>query len=303
MTVRLIRNRDALEVDLIGLRDMGQDLIQGEGDDRESLTADFLAWDKRASITLRQSFHGSSWMDPTPASSFADFRNLNYPMPENYSDFEGNLIQQDVEVKIRRIEDILQTLHLYEGGGGGENEGPHGATDGPAQREPEPAATGHQPQRASSNSVGNDAAKRVFVIHGRDEILRLEVEDLIHKATDGEPVILAQEANQGMTIIEKLETTLGSQSDHAVVLLSGDDFGGLNGDDSSPRARQNVILELGFAMARLGRNRVTLLRGEGVEMPSDVAGMSYHPTTDSAWKVSLLSELKISGFTVDHGKI
>ena len=52
MTVRLIRNRDALEVDLIGLRDMGQDLIQSEGDYRESLTADFLAWDKRASITL-----------------------------------------------------------------------------------------------------------------------------------------------------------------------------------------------------------------------------------------------------------
>lgn len=57
-------------------------------------------------------------------------------------------------------------------------------------------------------------------------------------------MILHEQANQGRTIIEKVEA-YSPAAGFAIILLTPDDIGGKTGDTPRPRARQNVILELG----------------------------------------------------------
>jgi predicted nucleotide-binding protein len=42
-------------------------------------------------------------------------------------------------------------------------------------------------------------------------------------------------------------------------------------------ARQNVSLELGLILTRVGRRRVAILHKPPVELPSDMAGLNYIP--------------------------
>jgi predicted nucleotide-binding protein len=120
-----------------------------------------------------------------------------------------------------------------------------------------------------------------------------------------EPVVLADQIGGGaVTLIEKLEEHLGENSSatFAVIVMTGDDIGRLNedGEELKPRARQNVVLELGYAMGSLGRRRVAILHENGVELPSDIGGVAYYPLDSAgAWKTRLLGELKAAGIVVN----
>lgn len=142
------------------------------------------------------------------------------------------------------------------------------------------------------------APKRVFVVHGHDhqslDQLRLLLMDL-----QLEPVIVQHMPGSGDTLIEKLEH-VGS-TDYACVLLTPDDEGrARNSDDRlRPRARQNVILELGMVLARLGRQRVAiLLKGKSPERPSDIDGLIYIPFSNHVkeTKNKLVANLHDAGF-------
>jgi predicted nucleotide-binding protein len=118
-------------------------------------------------------------------------------------------------------------------------------------------------------------------------------------------VILHDQADQGRTIIEKFEDH-AAEAVFAVVVLTRDDIGVLATDDRElqPRARQNVVFELGFFFGALGRNRVVILFEEGVELPSDLGGLLYIPLDDrGAWKVTLARELKAASIEVDANKL
>lgn len=86
-----------------------------------------------------------------------------------------------------------------------------------------------------------------------------------------QPIILHEQANQGRTVMEKVEAH--GQVDFAVVLLTPDDEGCAKGGTPEPRARQNVLLELGYFLGRLGRDKVCALKRGTVEIPSDFAGV------------------------------
>jgi predicted nucleotide-binding protein len=92
----------------------------------------------------------------------------------------------------------------------------------------------------------------------------------------------------------------------AVVLLTADDRGGTMKtayDAQKPRARQNVILELGFFLGKLGRKRVCAIYQEGVEIPSDYSGVVFVPLdADGAWRMKLTRELKAAGLEVDMNR-
>ena len=110
--------------------------------------------------------------------------------------------------------------------------------------------------------------KRVFIVHGHDDKIKLDVARFLEKL-NLEPVILHEQANQGKTIIEKIE----SETDvgYGIVLYTPCDKGGTKDTDFENmkfRARQNVIFEHGFLIARLGRNRVCALLDGEVEQPS-----------------------------------
>ena len=96
-----------------------------------------------------------------------------------------------------------------------------------------------------------------------------------------DPIILQNLPAAGDTIIEKLERYLGERGDvgFACVLLTPDDEGYPAGQSElrKYRARQNVILELGMVLGRLGRRCVAILHKESVELPSDIAGLIYIP--------------------------
>jgi len=111
-----------------------------------------------------------------------------------------------------------------------------------------------------------------------------------------EPVILHEQANGGRTVIEKFESYSGVA--FAVVLLTPDDRGGLVSDSFEAqqlRARQNVILELGYFIGKLGRQHVCALHKGGTDIPSDISGVVYIPMDAAgAWKLQLGKELKAS---------
>jgi hypothetical protein len=109
---------------------------------------------------------------------------------------------------------------------------------------------------------------KIFIVHGHDELAKESVARFIEKI-GLEAIVLHEQPNAGRTIIEKFEDY--SNVGFAVVLLTPDDIGSPKDkrNESQPRSRQNVILELGYFMGRLGRGRVCALYKEGVEIPSD----------------------------------
>lgn len=148
---------------------------------------------------------------------------------------------------------------------------------------------------------GEPPSRRVFVVHGHDGEARETVARYLH-ALDFEPVILHEQANQGRTVIEKIE----AQSDvkFAVVLLTPDDVGrSVKESDLKHRARQNVLLELGYFLGSLGRSKVCALKRGDVDIPSDFAGVVWEKMDDgNGWKLSLARELKAAGHEVDLNK-
>ncbi len=153
---------------------------------------------------------------------------------------------------------------------------------------------------AQENELPN--TNEVFVIHGRDEGTKNTVARFLEQL-ELNPVILADQPSRGCTIIEKFEQH--AQVGFAVALLTPDDAGSLQDDGNTlnPRARQNVIFELGFFIGKLGRNRVcALIKGE-VEIPSDYAGVVYIPLDDRAWKTDLVKELQSAGYNFDADRV
>jgi len=162
----------------------------------------------------------------------------------------------------------------------------------------------------SSRDAGLDptpsasTSRKVFVVHGHDEPMRLAVVNFL-RHLDFEPIVLTDQPNQGNTLIEKFEKH-SLRVGFAVVLLSPDDVGGEASKPHvlAPRARQNVILELGYFVAKLGRARVCALRPEDLEVPSDIHGIAwiqYDP--NGAWKMFVARELHAVGFEFDAQKL
>lgn len=143
--------------------------------------------------------------------------------------------------------------------------------------------------------------RRVFVVHGHDDGAKESVARYLEKLTF-QVVILHEQASQGRTVIEKIEAE--GDVGFAVVLLTPDDVGGPAGGTQQPRARQNVMLELGYFIGKLGRSRVCALKKGDLEVPSDFGGVVYTGLDSAgAWKTELAKELKAAGFSVDWNKV
>jgi predicted nucleotide-binding protein len=145
---------------------------------------------------------------------------------------------------------------------------------------------------------------RAFIVHGHDDAAREAVARVL-ESLEIEPVILNEQANRGMTVIEKLERY--GNVGFAVVLLTLDDEGrkaGIPDEPLRPRARQNVVLELGYFVGLLKRERVCALYKPPLELPSDYDGVLYVPMDDlGAWKLPLAHELKAAGYRIDMNKL
>jgi predicted nucleotide-binding protein len=118
-----------------------------------------------------------------------------------------------------------------------------------------------------------------FIVHGHDRKNAIELKNFLQNWLGfDEPTILAEQASRGATILEKFEA-YASETDWVFVLLTPDDVGqpAAGSESSQPRARQNVIFELGYFYGLLRRQsgRIVLLHKGGLEIPSDLTGIVY----------------------------
>ncbi|HOC91294.1 MAG TPA: nucleotide-binding protein [bacterium] len=141
----------------------------------------------------------------------------------------------------------------------------------------------------------NEKTNKVFIVHGHDDELKEKVSNFV-KGVGLNPLILHELPSQGKTIIEKFETY--SNVCFAIALLTPDDVGSSknNQGDLKPRARQNVLFELGFFIGKIGRRNVRCLYMEGVEKPSDYDGVIYIKIDpENNWQCELKKEMKDAG--------
>jgi predicted nucleotide-binding protein len=182
-------------------------------------------------------------------------------------------LRHDIGEKLHRIESIQERLELM------------------------PLAVGVT-RRAVSGSRPN--SNRAFIVHGHDDAARESVARFLEKL-GVEAVVLHEQATSGRSILEKLEHY--ADVDFAVVLLTPDDIGeakDVTPGKLQPRARQNVVLELGYFIGKLGRAKVCALHRAPLELPSEFLGIGYVPfDSGGGWQLQLARELRAAGFTVD----
>ena len=145
----------------------------------------------------------------------------------------------------------------------------------------------------------------VFLVHGRDLAFRDEVDEYLDQL-GLTPIILAKADSEERSLFARFES-LATQAAFAVVLLSPDDYGTAVGQFDAPRggvnalryrARQNVVLELGFFYGRLGWEHVLVIQKDPpedwpeFELPSDLAGILFvRAVGDRDWRTDLRTKL------------
>lgn len=156
---------------------------------------------------------------------------------------------------------------------------------------------------SKEENIQKTSNNRVFIVHGHDDNAKINLARFLEKLGI-EAIILHEQPSKGKTIIEKFEEHAAG-SCFAVVLLTPDDVGypQEEKENAKPRARQNVIFELGYFCGALGRKDVCVFYKEGVEIPNDYLGVVYTlMDTPGAWQLHLAKEMKEAGLQFDMNK-
>ncbi len=150
---------------------------------------------------------------------------------------------------------------------------------------------------------------RIFVVHGHDDASREQLERIL-LLLGLEPFVLQNTAGGGMTIIEALERQIGKEPEakFGIVLMTPDDMGFANRDGpdkSQPRARQNVVMEMGMLLSSLTREKVVILVKGHLEQPSDAHGIIYLHFNNHVKEVvpRLTERLRAAGFDIPPDRI
>jgi predicted nucleotide-binding protein len=152
---------------------------------------------------------------------------------------------------------------------------------------------------AAGSAVRASPDAPIFIVHGSDTLRAESVARTVGKATGRQTIILREQPNLGRTLMEKFEQH-AAEASYAVIVLTADDQGCRASEtETRLRGRQNVILEMGYFFALLGRDRVSVLIQAEVEKPSDMDGIVYIAFDDEGtWKNEIYRELQHSGFDV-----
>lgn len=159
------------------------------------------------------------------------------------------------------------------------------------------------PTSANTSKQTQDDKTKIFVVHGHDNVA-LEQLELILRRLDLDPYILQNNDGGSKTIIEALEQQIYKEAAFGIVLLTPDDYGysKIKGDeDRQPRARQNVVLEMGMVFASLGRDRMVILKKGALEIPSDIDGVLRLEFNEHVKEIAvrLATRMKSAGIKID----
>lgn len=111
----------------------------------------------------------------------------------------------------------------------------------------------------------------IFLSHGKSPLWQ-EVANYIEQKLAHEVVELTDAVNQGRTVIQKLEQDT-EECAFAIIVLTSDD----DAKAGSPRSREKISHEIGYCQGTFGRENVLVLKQDGVEEFSDLAGIVYVP--------------------------
>lgn len=190
---------------------------------------------------------------------------------------------ESVTEKLRRLDSIVERLEIY------------------------PLAASVQMAEVAEHTTAEaiSRSKKVFVVHGHDEVAKTNLEVFLHEI-GLEPIVLHRQADEGLTVIEKFEKH--ADVGYAFVLLTPDEVAYLAKDEpvddsqrkKEKRARPNVIFEFGYFVGRLGRSRVCCVYTGDVTLPSDLNGLIYKRFEKSIEEVaySIMKDLKAAGYDV-----
>ena len=181
--------------------------------------------------------------------------------------------------------------------------------DGPAPQKDALAAKVEAILADSAVTAPIAADSTIFVVHGRDHNA-LDQLELVLRRLGLEPFVLQITGGGGDTLIEALERMIGksAQSAFGIVLATPDDMGYLNGEDpedAKPRARQNVIMEMGMLLASITRRRCAILTKGYVELPSNMGGVITIPFNEHVREAvpKLVQRLQDAGIKLDAGAV
>jgi predicted nucleotide-binding protein len=160
----------------------------------------------------------------------------------------------------------------------------------------------------SATVTASDTDPQVFVVYGHDTHSREQLEHILLKIGI-KPFVLGNTTGGGLTIIEALEKQVGvdGSAKAGIVLLTPDDMGyskKAGAQTIKARARQNVVLEMGMLLGKLGRSHTTILGKGELEHPSDIHGIIYLSYKDHVGEVAvrLFKRLEECGFPIDPKK-
>ena len=282
MPLKLIQPRDEAKRRLGDRIEKGLELKQRKVDTREAyelLLRDYQKWDAFNKELLKQLFSTDELAK--------EYSYLGVPAMVMREPSLGEKIADSfkrVDNKIHRIDSIIERIELI-----------------PIDETKVSDLVSHRDISAEKQP----RTKKVFVVHGRDEIAKTSLEVFLHEI-GLEPVVLHRQADEGMTIIEKFEKH--SDVGYVFILLTPDEIAYLASDDQKLdsernkefRARPNVIFEFGYFIGKFGRSRVCCLYTGNVSLPSDVNGMIYKKFNKNIEEVAygVIKDLKASGYAI-----
>jgi len=159
----------------------------------------------------------------------------------------------------------------------------------------------------SAISSSGNLGRRIFVVSGADDEMKHALTGALTRLSLI-PVVLCEEPSQGKKIVENFSRVY-TDVVFAVVLLSPDDFAYPKNEAATKRKlrpQQDVVLELGFLLGKLGKANVLVFFRESAnfEIPTDFEGIKVTAFDDrDSWKLALIRELTNCGYNVNPDRI
>lgn len=263
---------------------LGRSFIEqqvGSHADYDLLQKEYRKWDVFNSELLKQLFTTDDLADEYSATTLGPMIIGGYH-EETLGKKIGKLKEQ-FDRKVHRLDSIVDRLELYA-----------------------VASNVNDTQEvAPANLKTRSETNKVFIVHGRDDAAKANLEAFVREI-GLEPIVLHRQADGGLTVIEKFEKH--SDVGYAFILLTPDELAYLASESSRPeadraierRARPNVIFEWGYFVGKLGRPRVCCISTGNVDLPSDMHGLVTKRYQSSVEEVgySIIKDLKAAGYKV-----